>query len=193
MNTMNEFFTKHYFDCQCGNFDHVYRIVMDNETGELHIELQFKRFGFWRRVRKALQYVFGMHVDYGFYAETLIDPSHYDGLRDVLRASEERAKEYADGFAERIIAEEKALRDLTFEEKQALVVKRAIEIGLAIVTQRFFSLEKAIDVDTIIFLLEREYFFNEGCWYRIMLPTGTIVRAFFNNSSIYINDFVKQV
>jgi hypothetical protein len=92
---MNDFFSKHYFDCLCGDFGHTYRIVMDNETGELHIEIQFQRFTFWKRLGRAFKYVFGLHVDYGFYGETLIDPAHYDGLREVLHTSEERAKEYA--------------------------------------------------------------------------------------------------
>lgn len=111
--SMDEFYGKHYFDCLCGDFAHAYRFVMDNETGELHIEIQFHRGTIWQRIRRAFRYVFSMHVDYGFYGETFVDPAHYDGLRAVLALSEERAKEYVSEYAKA-----KRLEELAKNEAQ---------------------------------------------------------------------------
>ena len=79
----------HYFDCQCSDFGHTFRFMLDREDGDVYLEVQLKDWEPWyKRVLNALKYVFRRKVAYGFYDTTMLRDEDYDRLRDMLRHSE---------------------------------------------------------------------------------------------------------
>ncbi len=78
-----------YFSCECHNFSHTIRFVLDPDDGDLHLEVQLQMWKSWpKRVWDALKYVFKYPVPYGHYDTTILRREDYDRIRDILKKSE---------------------------------------------------------------------------------------------------------
>ncbi len=78
-----------HFDCACSSFDHVIRVSLDPDDGDLYIDVRLNSYIAWyKRVWAALKYVFKVDVAFGHYDCTLIKDEDYDRLRDLLKRSE---------------------------------------------------------------------------------------------------------
>jgi len=63
----------HYVDCQCSDFNHVIRFVLDEKDGELWLEVRMNHWEPWyKRVWNAVKYVFKKDVAYGHYDVTML-------------------------------------------------------------------------------------------------------------------------
>jgi hypothetical protein len=63
-----------YFECDCSNSEHIFRLSWDTEDEHnmyLHVRLR-SHYSFWRRVKYALKYIFGYKSRYGAFEEFLI-------------------------------------------------------------------------------------------------------------------------
>lgn len=76
-------------DCQCSDFDHVFRFTLDPNDGDVLLEAHLNHYGsWWKRVWNAIRYVFKRPVAYGHYDVTMLKEEDYDRLRDLFRRSE---------------------------------------------------------------------------------------------------------
>jgi len=79
----------HYFDCVCGQFNHVFRFTLEHDSGDLILDVQLRHWEKWyKRVWNALKYVFNKQVKYGFYDTTMLREEDYDRLRDLMKQAE---------------------------------------------------------------------------------------------------------
>lgn len=79
-----------YFDCDCSDFNHVFRFVLDTDDGTLWLEAQLSLWLPWyRRLWHAVRYVFGKSRMYGHYDITSLQEKDFDRLRELLDRSEQ--------------------------------------------------------------------------------------------------------
>lgn len=77
--------TTHYFDCDCAEFGHTFRVVYDELTRDMWVEVQLRHVDAWhKRLWNALRYVFGRSVPYGFYDVAILNDLQVKQLMTVL-------------------------------------------------------------------------------------------------------------
>jgi hypothetical protein len=78
----------HYVDCQCSDFGHVIRFVMDEEDGELWLEVHMNHYEPWyKRIWNAVKYVLKKDVAYGHYDVTMLRNEDLVKLHDLFDRS----------------------------------------------------------------------------------------------------------
>lgn len=82
-----------YFECNCSSAEHTLRFVLDEEDGELYTENHLTVAPFFKRIWKAVKYIFGHTSRYGNYDCTLIKTEDIDRLIDLLSKAKRIAKE----------------------------------------------------------------------------------------------------
>jgi hypothetical protein len=89
---------QHYFECQCSDFSHVFRFVMDEEDGQVHLESQLDMWSPWyKRLWLALFYVLGLQRrGYGHYDVTLVRLEDFHRLHDLLDRAKLLQLQHAD-------------------------------------------------------------------------------------------------
>jgi len=74
-----------YFECSCTDAEHVIRIVFDQKEKELWFELQLSQHNnIFKRIWKAIKYVFGYRCKYGHWECTSMMAPEVKDLRDEL-------------------------------------------------------------------------------------------------------------
>lgn len=64
---------QHYFECQCSDFNHIFRFGLDEVDGEMWLEVNINPYLPWyKRVWEAVRYVFGRRAAYGHYDVTML-------------------------------------------------------------------------------------------------------------------------
>lgn len=62
-----------YFECDCSDFDHIFRIsYFKDDQDYLYLHIHLRRHGFFRRMWTAIKYVFGHGSKYGDFDEILL-------------------------------------------------------------------------------------------------------------------------
>lgn len=80
----------YYFDCQCSDFNHIFRFVLDFNDGEMWLEVHLNKFLPWyQRVWKAIKYIFNKEDGYGHYDVTIIKPEQLPKLKGIAEIAEE--------------------------------------------------------------------------------------------------------
>lgn len=94
-----------YFDCQCSDFNHVFRFVLDENDGEMWLEMQMNMWLPWyKRIWVALLYVLGMKSGYhGHFDTTMLRERDYNRLHQLLERSVEAKRRVAlEGLQEKL-------------------------------------------------------------------------------------------
>lgn len=79
----------YYFDCECSDFNHVFRFVLDNHTGEVWLEARINNFLPWhKRVWAAIKFIFKKDNAYGHYDVTLIKPEQFHNFINMIDSAE---------------------------------------------------------------------------------------------------------
>jgi len=79
---------QHYVECQCSDFNHVVRFVLDEKDGEVWLEVNINPYLPWyKRVWEAVRYVLGMRAAYGHYDVTMLRDEDYVRLHALLDRS----------------------------------------------------------------------------------------------------------
>lgn len=79
---------REYFECQCSDFNHVFRFVLDEKDGEAWLEVNINHYLPWyKRVWEAVRYVFGLRPAYGHYDITMLREEDYVRLHALLDRS----------------------------------------------------------------------------------------------------------
>lgn len=77
--------THHYFSCQCSDFGHIFRFVLDETDGEIWLEVNLNVWTPWyARVWHAIRFVFGFKQAYGHFDVTMLRPEDHDRLHALL-------------------------------------------------------------------------------------------------------------
>lgn len=77
-----------YFDCQCSDFNHVFRFVLDEKDGEVWLEVNLNKYLPWyKRVWEAVRFVFGWEKAYGHYDIVMLREEDYTQLHGLLDRS----------------------------------------------------------------------------------------------------------
>lgn len=80
----------YYFDCQCSDFNHTFRFVLDNSDGDVWLEARLSQFRPWYlRMWIALKYIFNKDNAYGHYDITLIKYEQLVKLQELINKAEE--------------------------------------------------------------------------------------------------------
>ena len=77
---------KIYLACDCHNVEHITRFsYLEEEPNEICMETHLvDHLNFWKRILKAIKYVFGFKFKYGYFDCTIISPENAVHLRDEL-------------------------------------------------------------------------------------------------------------
>lgn len=82
---MHQDFKSHYFDCQCGDFNHVIRFLVDDHDGDVWVEVNLNSWNPWhKRLWDAVLYVFGVSSRGSHYDTTMLEPRDIQRLRELL-------------------------------------------------------------------------------------------------------------
>lgn len=79
-----------YFDCSCDTAEHTLRMTyfLDDfgnmEEDEIYAEIHLSKYGFWRRVWKALKYVFGYKCRYGHWDCWILKRTDAERLKALI-------------------------------------------------------------------------------------------------------------
>lgn len=75
----------HYFPCECGSAEHVFRVCLDDADGDLWLETHLSTYlPWWRRIVRAFTYVVGRRSRYGDWDTVLISYDDAVRLRDLM-------------------------------------------------------------------------------------------------------------
>ena len=79
---------RHYVECQCSDFNHVFRFVLDERDGDLWLEVQLNLWRPWyKRLWSAIRFVFGRPEAYGHFDTTHLREEDYVKLHALLDRS----------------------------------------------------------------------------------------------------------
>jgi hypothetical protein len=102
--------TRH-FDCRCGHFDHLMRMTLDPDTGDIWFELRMNHYHpWWKRVVVALAYVLKRPSGLGHFAETQLLHADTWRLQKLLADSVACREEWAAREASRMAHEKPVLK-----------------------------------------------------------------------------------
>ena len=73
-----------YIECACYAPEHAIRFTFDESDGELYAEVQLIPVPWYKRIWRALKYIFNYNITYGYFDCTIINPEQYDGLIDII-------------------------------------------------------------------------------------------------------------
>jgi hypothetical protein len=76
----------YFVDCACTSDDHVVRFRFDSDSKETYISTQLGKFGFFKRVWFAIEYIFGKQCAYGHWQETLLQEEEFVDLYNTMTA-----------------------------------------------------------------------------------------------------------
>lgn len=81
---------QHHVECQCSDFNHIFRFTLDPEDGDLWLDVRLNYYDPWyKRIWTAIKYVFKRTSRYGDYDVTMLRPEDLPRLRELLdRASQ---------------------------------------------------------------------------------------------------------
>jgi hypothetical protein len=76
--------------CSCHSLDHIAFLIHDpnikGEHDDWYLSVMLDHFSFWKRVRKAFQYVFAPHtIRYGMSAELVLRSEDVDRLSEFIQ------------------------------------------------------------------------------------------------------------
>lgn len=70
------------YTCACSSLEHMFVVTEDDE--DLFLEVHLRPAPFWKRVGKAVRYVFGHRSRYGSFEEIVLTPAMAVELGDQL-------------------------------------------------------------------------------------------------------------
>ena len=83
--------------CECGDIAHQLvlswfkpQIPMDYDSDEyVYLSVHLNKLPFWKRLKVAIQYLFGKQSKYGAFDEVIIDSSEYKKFQDMVEFMKE--------------------------------------------------------------------------------------------------------
>jgi hypothetical protein len=82
-----------YFDCECSDFNHVFRFVYDDLDGDVWVEVQLRPWQAWyKRLWMAIRYLFGRSPAYGFYDTTMLRDEDFPRFHALLDTAEAKRR-----------------------------------------------------------------------------------------------------
>ena len=88
-----------YIECVCTSAEHTMRFMLDDDElyPHIYVEMQLSQsLGFFKRLWRAVKYVFGYECKYGHWDETLLTANEVKKLRDLCDRHLEQWKKYGD-------------------------------------------------------------------------------------------------
>jgi len=70
------------YTCACSSLEHMFVVTEFDE--DLFLEVHLRPAPFWRRVKRAIKYVFGYRCRYGSFDEIILTPEMAGELGDQL-------------------------------------------------------------------------------------------------------------
>lgn len=78
--------------CECGDVAHQLvlswfkpQTLMDYDSDEyVYLSVHLNKLPFWKRLKVAIQYLFGKQSKYGAFDEVIIDSSEYKKFQDMV-------------------------------------------------------------------------------------------------------------
>jgi hypothetical protein len=78
----------HYFECKCNSDEHTFKFEYFSSDGELYLSVFLNDWEPWyKRVWKAVKYVFGYKCKYGHWDTTVLDTDTTTRLKVLLERS----------------------------------------------------------------------------------------------------------
>lgn len=69
--------------CKCGSREHQIIVEYDASENEVYCSIHLIKYGFWRRLKAGLKYIFGYKCRFGQWEEFIWKPEHADKLREL--------------------------------------------------------------------------------------------------------------
>lgn len=70
--------------CDCNSTEHQMVIYHDEEDKLFYCHIHLVHYGFWRRLKAAIKYLFGYHSKYGQWDELILSKNHLPQLRAIV-------------------------------------------------------------------------------------------------------------
>lgn len=75
----------HHFDCQCHYYEHCVRFTLDDEDGDVCVEVRMNHFlPWWKRLWVAVGYVLGFTGPHGHFGDTRLKSDDWARLHNLL-------------------------------------------------------------------------------------------------------------
>ena len=71
--------------CQCGSLEHQLWFYYDDDSEYplVAVEIHLAKYGFWKRLKYAIKYLFGYQSRYGAFDEMILKPEDFDKIGKV--------------------------------------------------------------------------------------------------------------
>ncbi len=69
--------------CECNSTEHQIIISYDEEDKVAYCHIHLVHYGFWRRLKAGLKYIFGYKCKFGEWDEFLLYPKHAQKLKEL--------------------------------------------------------------------------------------------------------------
>ena len=69
--------------CDCSSREHQIIIEYDKEDNQVYCNIHLVNYGFFRRLKAGLKYIFGYKCRYGQWDEFIFKPEHANQLREL--------------------------------------------------------------------------------------------------------------
>lgn len=88
-------FERQHFDCQCTCYEHALRFTLDQNEGEIWIDVHLSDdIPWYKRVLSAVKYVLGSGGSNQHHAETILRSEDHDRIRKMLDAADETRRSH---------------------------------------------------------------------------------------------------
>lgn len=74
---------KDVFICDCNSTDHQIIVYLDEYDGQkiVYFHVKLNKYGFWKRIKRGIPYIFGHTSRYGDFDEFIFNPEDAKKLR----------------------------------------------------------------------------------------------------------------
>lgn len=71
--------------CDCNSTEHQIVVYPDVEDRILYLHIHLTSYGFWRRLKAGLKYIFGYKCKFGHWEEFILSEKHSEDISNILK------------------------------------------------------------------------------------------------------------
>lgn len=71
--------------CDCNSTEHQIVVYPDVEDRMLYLHIHLTSYGFWRRLKAGLKYIFGYKCKFGHWEEFILSEKHSEDISNILK------------------------------------------------------------------------------------------------------------
>ena len=81
--------TKDLLICKCSSNEHQMIITVFEDEPEVFVDIHLTKQSFIKRLIYGIKYIFGYQCKYGAFEEVILDKTHINSLKEIIKKLEE--------------------------------------------------------------------------------------------------------